>query len=141
MDMLQGRTRRASFVLVNENRFPALIVLENDHTLSIGPQNFFNLSLTQFCHAQTVFRALDDNLVRANSAQTNVCRTGSLRDVSHVGQSWILIGYYSDSPTGRIGGSRWITKGENFRRGLPLPAHAKRTCFVSVGFCRSSVSM
>src|SRR5918993_1293516 len=141
MDMLRGRPRRASFILVNKNRSPPLIVLENDQTLSIGPQNFFNLSLTQLGHAQAVFRALDDDLMRADPTQTNVCRIGWSRDVSHVDQSWKFIRYYSDSPTRRISWSRWITIGENFRRGLPFPARAKRTSFVSVGFCRCSISI
>ena len=51
MDMLQGRTRRASFVFVNNNRSPARIVLESNQTFSIRPQNVFNLSLSQLRHA------------------------------------------------------------------------------------------
>jgi hypothetical protein len=139
--MLQGRTRRASFVFVNDNRFPTPIVLENNQTFSIRPENVFNLSLSQLGHAQAMFRAFDDNLVRADSAQSNARRFGWYRDFPHNGQSRIFIGDYSDSPTGRIGWSRWIAIGENFRWGVPFPAGAERTGFVSAGLCPCSVSM
>ena len=118
MRMLHRRARRFSMILEDQYIPKALVVLQIQHAVAIGPQNVFQRTFRQRSQRRRVVRRFDNHFMRADPVHLVEQSFAFLVQVAFDSQRGKFVRYHANRPACAIWASAISPVNQNFIRGF-----------------------
>src|SRR5713101_7633892 len=125
MGVLERRPGSLAVVLENQDVTEALVILQVEDAVAIGPQHLFDGSLGHRGQRALVIRRFDDHFVRPDTVHAVKQSLALAVEIAFDAQRRELVRDDADSPTGAIPRAAVAAVGRDLGRRLPLISIAK----------------
>jgi hypothetical protein len=130
--VLERGAGRFAVIFEQENVAESAVVLQIQHAIAIGPENFLDGFLGHAGQREVVIRRFDDYFVRADAVHAVEKSIAFAIQAAFDAQRRKFIGHYAERPTRRVFTAAIPAVSKNFTRRLTFVTGAERTIRVAL---------